>query len=562
LPVSDADTPKNKSSAVTPSLADAEQPIGRGDTGTTAFVGRTLRGPVNTPVTVTSIAEYQQLFGGLWQPSLLSYAVEHYFEQGGQRAVIVRVANGGAPATISLRCGSETLTLEALTPGTREFLRAAIDYDNVDHGLGDHDTECFNLVVQRLRATSSERIEVQETYRRVSVNPGTHRYIGNVLRESQLVRLRGAAPKQRPDQTFAPGSRHIVGYADANNDGDDGAPLSDYDLIGSAAAGTGLFALHAVDNLSFVYIPPLNRDGDLGVSTLVVAERLCRERRAMLIVDPPFTWRSTEQALTGVRKVEFRSAYGVMYFPRIVAFDRLRGRDEVFPNGGAVAGMLARGDELRPVWEMDAPEPEPILRAGARLAVTLIETERWRLASHGINALRTARGSSPLRFLTRTLAGGMNSVADWGYLGQQRLALLIVGSIERGTRWVATSQCDAAVWNRVTRQVAQFLTDLTARGAFPSAPAERAFLAICDERVNSAHDTLDQRVNIVVAFAASRRGRYHSFMITHTVMGSRIKPVAINPAEMPLSIEPTIQWAGDDTAVRPLNVALKVAQIA
>jgi hypothetical protein len=45
-------------------------------------------------------------------------------------------------------------------------------------------------------------------------------------------------------------------------------------------------------------------------------------------------------------------------------------------------------------------------------------------------------------------------------------------------------------------------------------------------------------------------------------MGSRIKPVAINPAEMPLSIEPTIQWASDDTAVRPLNVALKVAQIA
>jgi phage tail sheath protein FI len=542
LPVSDADTPKSKSSAVTPSQLDAEQPIVRADTATTAFVGRTLRGPINTPVSISSAAEYQQVFGGLWQPSLLSYAVEQFFEQGGRRAVIVRVANGGAPATVTLRCGAETLTLEALTPGTREFLRAGVDYDNVE-GLDGSDGECFNLVVQRLRAPGSERIEVQETYRRVSVNRGTHRYIGNVLRESQLVRLRGEPPKQRPDQTYAPGSRHVVGYTLANNDGDDGGALSDYDLIGSATTGTGMFALRAVENLGFVYVPPLNRDSDLGASTLLVAEKLCRERRAMLIVDPPVSWRSTEAALDGTRRLEFRSPFAVMYFPRIVAFDRMRGRDEVFPNGGVVAGMLARGDELRPVWEMDAPETDPLLRAGARLAISIVETERWRLASNGVNTLRSARGSSPLRFLSRTLAGGMNSVADWGYVGPQRLASFIVSSIERGTRWVATSQCDTAVWNRVTRQATQFLTDLAARGAFPAAPAERAFLTICDERVNSARDMLDQRVNIVVAFAASRRGRYHSFMISHTAQGSTSRSVALNAAEMPLSIEPKLDEA-------------------
>ncbi|HYM36544.1 MAG TPA: hypothetical protein VET48_14190, partial [Steroidobacteraceae bacterium] len=207
-------------------------------------------------------------------------------------------------------------------------------------------------------------------------------------------------------------------------------------------------------------------------------------------------------------------------------------------NGGAVAGLLARGDELRPVCEMDAPEPEPLLRAGVRLAMNISEAERWRLASHGVNTLRTARASSSVRFLTRTLAGGMNSAADWGYLGPQRLAFFILGNIERGTRWVATSSCDAAVWNRVARQVRQFLTDIAARGAFPAAPPERAFLAICDERVNSVRDTLDQRVNILIAFAASRRGRYHSFMITQSAAGGMIRPVAVNPAEMPLSIEP------------------------
>ena len=91
----------------------------------TAFVGRTLRGPVNRPVAVKSFAEFHQVFGGLWQPSTLSYAVEQFFECGGQRAVVVRVVNGGAPATISLPCGGQVLTLAALSPGSRESLRAA-----------------------------------------------------------------------------------------------------------------------------------------------------------------------------------------------------------------------------------------------------------------------------------------------------------------------------------------------------------------------------------------------------------------------------------------------------
>ena len=38
----------------------------------TAFVGRTLKGPLNRAVPVGSFAEFQQIFGGLWQPSTLS----------------------------------------------------------------------------------------------------------------------------------------------------------------------------------------------------------------------------------------------------------------------------------------------------------------------------------------------------------------------------------------------------------------------------------------------------------------------------------------------------------
>ena len=71
-----------------------DQSIARLGTARTAFVGRTLRGPVNKPVLLKNFAEFQQAFGGLWQPSTLGYAVEQFFDNGGREALIVRVVNG------------------------------------------------------------------------------------------------------------------------------------------------------------------------------------------------------------------------------------------------------------------------------------------------------------------------------------------------------------------------------------------------------------------------------------------------------------------------------------
>jgi len=521
------------------------RPIARHGGATTAFVGRALRGPVNQPVHIASFAEFQQEFGGLWQPSTLSYAVEQFFEQGGRHAVVVRVVNGGAPPTIALPCGSETLALQALAPGTREFLRAAVDYDNLGATEDEHARDSFNLVVQRVRAPGSERIEVQETFRRVSVDPGTQRYVANVLLESKLVRVRGAVPKQRPEPTFQPGARHLVGYALSSNDGDDGLPLTDYDIIGSAKDRTGLFALSGVDDIAYVYIPPLARDTDIGASTLLVCERFCRDRRALFIVDPPASWTSLDRALGGMEAFGFRSEHAVMFYPRLIATDRLRGRSEVFPNGGAVAGMLARGEEQRPVWSVDAPEPEHVLRSGARLSVSMTEMERWRLATHGVNSLRATRSPSAVRLVPRTLAGGVNSVVDSGYLAPQRLVSFIVGSIERGTRWVVWSHCERAVWSRVTRQVEEFLADLATLGAFPAAPADRAYLVVCDERVNADADIAAARLNILVAFAGSRAGQYHGFLVTHCTSGSSVKRVSVNQLELPIVPEPHIESIAD-----------------
>jgi uncharacterized protein len=62
-------------------------------TSTTAFVGRTLRGPVNEPTICNSFGDFVQIFGGLWLDNSLGYAVSDFFLNGGSKAVIVRAYN-------------------------------------------------------------------------------------------------------------------------------------------------------------------------------------------------------------------------------------------------------------------------------------------------------------------------------------------------------------------------------------------------------------------------------------------------------------------------------------
>ena len=71
-------------------------------TSITAFIGRAKRGLVNEPVRIQSFSDFDRQFGGLWTKSTMSYAVQQYFLNGGQDAIIVRVHNGATTANLSL----------------------------------------------------------------------------------------------------------------------------------------------------------------------------------------------------------------------------------------------------------------------------------------------------------------------------------------------------------------------------------------------------------------------------------------------------------------------------
>jgi phage tail sheath protein FI len=89
------------------------------------FAGRTIWGPVNQPVTLSSFDEFQQRFGGLLSDSPMTYAVEDFFNNGGSIAIIARLfkaPDGAKSAGVARIRNLVTVThdsIKALQQGTQ-----------------------------------------------------------------------------------------------------------------------------------------------------------------------------------------------------------------------------------------------------------------------------------------------------------------------------------------------------------------------------------------------------------------------------------------------------------
>ena len=146
-------------------------------TSVTAFVGFTTRGPVGTPVVLTSFADYERRFGGLAAGSVLGNSVQQFFLNGGSTAVALRIAGANTKAADATVPGN--LTLSAGEPGVwGNRLLVRVDYDTTTTD------PTFNLQV------SDPTGRVAETYRNLSVDPNSPQYVMSVVNAaSRLIRV-------------------------------------------------------------------------------------------------------------------------------------------------------------------------------------------------------------------------------------------------------------------------------------------------------------------------------------------------------------------------------------
>jgi hypothetical protein len=142
---------------------------------------------------------------------------------------------------------------------------------------------------------------------------------------------------------------------------------------------------------------------------------------------------------------------------------------------------------------------------------------------------RTGRESP----LVCTLAGPGAVAADWRSLAARRLALLIVNSIERGTRWMVFEPNEQAAWNRAAQQVRSFLGTLEERGAFAHREQGDRWFVLCDERINGERLREQGIMNLMFGFPAQRSGGFHAYIVSHRAGGSRVRTVSPNLAGLP-----------------------------
>jgi phage tail sheath protein FI len=497
-------------------IAPMDQPIAVLPETTAAFVGRALRGPLNVPVLVTSFGEFQRRFGKSWSRSSLGPSARQFFDHGGRRLHIVRVANKARGAMICLPAGGSALVLRALEPGSTEIVRAAVDLDGIDPDRGD----LFNLTLQRLDPASG-RIEDQEIHRNVSHLPDGDRFVGDVLLASTLARVEAPYPSYRPECTLDASGAGGSGYAMPVQAGSDGTELSDYDLIGSRAEQTGLFALDQVEDFDILYLPPPGKGLDTGPAAVLAAELYCRERRAMLIVDPRAEWATASEAARGVRDLGYASPNIFGYYPRL----RQKNVDDIArPAGGAIAGLLCRQDRTSGPWS-------GLDRRGLALqrplvpAVEIGDEEAKQLRRAGINAVvRDTAGRSRV-VGDLTMGRGAESHSRLSCLPTQRFCLRVISSIARAARWAVFEPVDSHLGERVRGQVLAYFEELRDLGAF----ANDRFIVECDAGVSERSDKQEHGVTVLLVFQPSGSREPLSLTLHVTASGCRVGSAAFAP---------------------------------
>jgi phage tail sheath protein FI len=238
------------------------------------------------------------------------------------------------------------------------------------------------------------------------------------------------------------------------------------------------------------------------IETLVedAAIAYARERRAVMIMDPPSTIVAVPAAATAAKTLK-PSKNAAYYFPRIRKPDPLRGGQiGTFPPAGAIAGVIARTDATRGVWKAPAGL-DATIDGVTELAVALSDREIGLLNPFGVNCLRAAPGAGHVIWGARTRDGDDRRASEWKYLPVRRTALFLEESLYRGTQWVVFEPNDEPLWAQIRLNVGAFMNNLFRQGAFAGTTPKAAYFVKCDATTTTQDDINLGVVNIVVGFA-------------------------------------------------------------
>jgi phage tail sheath protein FI len=460
-------------------------------TSACGMVGIAEKGPINKVTLVTSWEQFIKKFGSYIQDGYLAYAARAFFDNGGQALYITRVAHCTDPTdrtTLAAQPASVTLKDRKTGEASQDTLKiSAIDEGKWGKGLSivisdgsiNPETE-FNLSV-------IIKNEVVEVYRNLSIDESKSNHVEIVVNEySNHISLDDlSVSANTPDDRPAVGTFVLA-------DGDDGITgLTDADYTGDSSQHTGLYAFDEIEDLNILCIP--------GVTTAAVITggiTYAESRKDLLFIA------ETPMMIEPLDAVDFRkgagdythsafnSSYAGLYYPWLVVYDPLTGRNKVVPPTGAIAGCIARSDQKADVWCAPAGIDRGRIFGALSLAYKTNRRERDILYADGINVIASFPDTGINIWGQKTL---QSQASATDRINVRRLMMYVEEAISQSARFVVFEPHNAQTWRSLVRLINPFMQSIKGRGGFYD------YRVQCDEETNTPH-MIDQNQLVARVF--------------------------------------------------------------
>jgi phage tail sheath protein FI len=520
-------------------VSSGSRPIEGVGTAVCAFVGFTERGTPNQPTLVTNWTQYTKAFGGFVEGAYLPQSVYGYFLNGGGAAYVVRVgaadgetghestngsSNGAAAALGSAAQGEllaagdgdrPALRARALTPGEAGNELSIEVADASESG-----DDLFKLIVRQGDREA-------EVFDNLSLRKGPRNVATAVKASSKLItveEIRGAASLVPAKGTRVALAGGAGSAAPAVPESTVPVQIAPSDYVGDTADRTGFAGLEAIENVTMLCVPDLmaafeqgtvDLEGVKAVQLAMIAHcELMADRVAILDAPPGLgaqqvrEWRMNDAG--------YDSKYAALYWPWVKVLDPVKGKPELIPPSGYIAGVWARSDETRGVHKAPANE---VVRGVVDLETNITRGEHDQLNPVAVNCIRVFPGQGIRVWGARTLS----SDPEWRYLNVRRLFNFVEKSILDGTNWVVFEPNDRFLWGSVRRTITMFLRRVWRSGALYGRTPEEAFFVKCDEENNPPEDRDAGILTVDIGIAPVKPAEFIVFRVSQYSAGAALE---------------------------------------
>jgi phage tail sheath protein FI len=550
-------------------------------TSTTAFVGPTRSGPIGAvPELITSFADFERTYGGLddlaysgaSDPKInyIAHAVMAYFNEGGARLYVARVAGASATAEGTDLVNSRTSKFVARFPGAfggtattpsviTVAIKASASSTNAATKAVDGSFLRINantpvLLVKRegvwrtaagaahtftaanetagmdlltLEVTTLDADGHLAEYNDLGLDSAHKRYIGTILAKTPATAAAQLSQAFAFDvantvtafqlhTAFAPDANSSVKTINLTNGSDALPGAGDYtDALGIIEGIEGVSIGASPGHTEF---PGLVTSGSNAVTLALIAHAEKRRSYRIAVLDVP-----KGQLVGGAQtfKGKIDSKYAALYYPWVVApnpdfnpADPWMPAELVLPPSAFLCGIYARSDTERGVHKAPANE---IIRSAVRFERLVTTGEQEVLNPLGVNCLRFFSGRGNRVWGARTTT----SDPEWKYVNVRRYFLYLEHSIDRGTQWSVFEPNGERLWANIRDTVTSFLHNEWVNGALLGDKPEQAFFVKCDRTTMTQNDLDNGRLICLVGVAAIKPAEFVVFRIGQKTADNR-----------------------------------------